>query len=181
MESLVLSPASANQDLIPNLIAVSASPRNVTSNQSIWNYSVCTGEVIHSVEYFCHSEDVTLPKTIHSLLETSLSHPFLPMKNLLFWTAVLSSFQLARWDAAWLMNHWIKPIRSLSLFSWILFLRDSVAVAGPKETSNNFGDNEKHRCFTLKPTAFSFSPFPKYMGKFLLVLSSVVFAPTCQI
>lgn len=46
MESLVLSPTSANKDLIPNLTAVSASPRNVTLNQSIWNYLVSTSKVI---------------------------------------------------------------------------------------------------------------------------------------
>lgn len=34
MESLVLSPKSTNQDLIPNLTAVSASPWNVTFSQS---------------------------------------------------------------------------------------------------------------------------------------------------
>lgn len=33
MQSLVLSPTSANQDLVTNLIAVSAAPRNVTLNQ----------------------------------------------------------------------------------------------------------------------------------------------------
>lgn len=35
MESLVLSPMSANQDLIANLTAVPAFPRNVTFNQPI--------------------------------------------------------------------------------------------------------------------------------------------------
>lgn len=40
MDSLVLSPLSENQDFIPNLIAVLASPRNMTSNKSIWNYLV---------------------------------------------------------------------------------------------------------------------------------------------
>lgn len=46
MESLVLSPMSANQDLIANLTAVPAFPRNVTINQTIWNYLVDTSEVI---------------------------------------------------------------------------------------------------------------------------------------
>lgn len=46
MQSLVLSPPSANQDLITNLIAVSAAPRNTNLNQSIWNYMVSTKEVI---------------------------------------------------------------------------------------------------------------------------------------
>lgn len=35
-------PASANQDLIPNLIAVTASPRNVTFHESTRNYLVST-------------------------------------------------------------------------------------------------------------------------------------------
>ena len=35
MESLVLSPMSANQDLIPNLTEVSASSWNVTFSQSV--------------------------------------------------------------------------------------------------------------------------------------------------
>ena len=40
MELLVLNPRSANQvltKLIPNLTEVSASPKNVTFTQSIWN------------------------------------------------------------------------------------------------------------------------------------------------
>lgn len=45
MDSLVLSPLSENQDFIPNLIAVLASPRNMTSNESIWNYLVSTSDV----------------------------------------------------------------------------------------------------------------------------------------
>lgn len=42
MESLVLNSMSANQDLIPNLIVLLASPRNVTFNQSIRNYMINT-------------------------------------------------------------------------------------------------------------------------------------------
>lgn len=46
-EALVLrSPTLANQDLIPNLIAVSGSSRKATFNQSTWNYLASMGEVI---------------------------------------------------------------------------------------------------------------------------------------
>ena len=38
MESLVLSPMSVIQDLMPTLTAILASPRNVAFNQAIWNY-----------------------------------------------------------------------------------------------------------------------------------------------
>lgn len=46
MESLVLSPISAKHYLTPNLISVSAFPKNVTFNQSVCNYLVSTSEVI---------------------------------------------------------------------------------------------------------------------------------------
>lgn len=46
MESLVLSPISANQDLIPELSTVSASPRNVKFNQSTRNFLTSTSEAI---------------------------------------------------------------------------------------------------------------------------------------
>lgn len=55
MELVVLSPTSANQDLIPNLIAASASPKNVTFNQSIWNYLVRMSEVVHQISLFLSS------------------------------------------------------------------------------------------------------------------------------
>ena len=45
MESFMLTPTPANQDLILNLTTVSASPHNITCNQSIWNYLVSTSEV----------------------------------------------------------------------------------------------------------------------------------------
>ena len=46
MESLVLSPMSTNQDLIPNLIAISISHRNVILNKSTWNFLVSSSELI---------------------------------------------------------------------------------------------------------------------------------------
>lgn len=53
MESVILSPTSPNEDLIPNLVSVSASPRNEILNQSIWNYLASTSEVICLVDP-CH-------------------------------------------------------------------------------------------------------------------------------
>ena len=64
----MLNPTPANQDLIPNLTTVSASPHNVTCNQSIWNYLVSTGELIHQVDFAVPQQKVTLPKTVPSLL-----------------------------------------------------------------------------------------------------------------
>ena len=46
VESLLLSPTSANQDLTPNLTAISTSPRDGSFNQTILNFLVCTSEVI---------------------------------------------------------------------------------------------------------------------------------------
>lgn len=42
----MLSSTSTNQDIIPDLIAVATSPRNVTFTQSVWNYLVGVSEVI---------------------------------------------------------------------------------------------------------------------------------------
>lgn len=47
MESLVLSPTPANQDLLSNLIL--ASPRNATFNQSVWSYQVSTNDIIYLI------------------------------------------------------------------------------------------------------------------------------------
>lgn len=64
-----------------------------------------------------------------ALLETSF---FLPCSafstSLPFCTAPWSSF-LIDWDAAQFMNHSVKPIRSLNVFSWILFFNYKCARA----------------------------------------------------
>lgn len=69
MELLVLSRMSANQDIILNLIATLTSPRNVTFNQSIWNYLVSITEVICLKAPCLSLKEVTSPETIHALLE----------------------------------------------------------------------------------------------------------------
>ena len=42
MQSLVLGPRAANQDLIPNPTAAPSFPGNVTFNQTTWNVLVGT-------------------------------------------------------------------------------------------------------------------------------------------
>lgn len=62
-------PLSANQYLIIlNLIVVSASPRNMTFNQWIWNWLVCSSELFCPTDLSCPSRKVILPEIIHSLL-----------------------------------------------------------------------------------------------------------------
>ena len=126
MESLVPSTISVNQDLISNLIVVPTSLRNVTFNQSIWNYLVNTGEVICLIDPFCPPQKGDLAWN-NSLFTTNFlfSSPS-AYKSLSFCTAPRSYFLFARWDTARFMNHWIKPIRSLNLLSWILFFNSSV-------------------------------------------------------
>ena len=69
MELLMLSPMSANQDVIFNLIATLTSPRNMTFNQSIWNYLVSITEVICLKAPCLSPKEVTSLETIHALLE----------------------------------------------------------------------------------------------------------------
>ena len=69
MELLVLSPMSANQDIILNIIAILTSRRNVTFNQSIWNYLVSITEVICLKALCLSPKEMTSPETIHALLE----------------------------------------------------------------------------------------------------------------
>lgn len=54
MESLVLSPGAASQDLVPDLTAVSGHP-NGASNLSVWNLPIDTSEVI------CLTDPFTFP------------------------------------------------------------------------------------------------------------------------
>ena len=72
---------SPNQDLIPNLMAVSASLRNGILNQSIWNYLVSTREVICLIDPCCPLKEGDLA-TDNPLFAgvTSLSRPLLPIK-----------------------------------------------------------------------------------------------------
>ena len=94
---------TANQDLISNLITVSASPRNVTFNQLIRNYLISTNELP------CRIEPHPSPKIWPcwkqpTVLETPLFHPFLPRKPFHL-TAPQNPFLPAKWDAPWFTNH----------------------------------------------------------------------------
>ena len=102
MESLVLSPISPNQDLIPELTAVSAFPRNVKFNQSTQNFLPSTGEVICLTDLLPSQGEVTLPQTIYSF--NFLFLPFSAFKTLSFCTTLWISFLFARLGAARLMN-----------------------------------------------------------------------------
>lgn len=73
-------PMSANQNLIPNLIAVSASPRDATFHCSVWNNLVSTSEVTCQIDPCGPRRKVTLPETIHFVLETFFSCPLLLIK-----------------------------------------------------------------------------------------------------
>ena len=119
MDSLVLSPLSENQDFIPNLIAVLASPRNMTSNESIWNYLVSTSDVTCLIDtwLFPNEGDLTWSNLFFARID-SLPCFRLPVEVFHFG----ASFCLLRWDAAWCMNHEMKQIRS-SHFNSVQFSR----------------------------------------------------------
>lgn len=107
----MLSSTSANQDILPDLIAVATSPRNVTFNQSVWNYLVGISEVI------CLVGPPRSPRLPPKEGDLAQNNPLLvrrtPLPHLLLPIKVFHSVQLlgtplslsARWDAAQLMNH----------------------------------------------------------------------------
>lgn len=98
-----------NQDLI----AVSASTRNVTSNQSVWNFLINTGEVIFLIRplLWLPLPKVSPARNILSflLLIIFLSGPFLPIKTFCF-VHFLGGFDL---DAARFTNCSVELVRSL--------------------------------------------------------------------
>ena len=98
-------------------MAASASPRNVTFNQSIWDYLVGTSEVICQTDPTFPQRKVTLPEITCSL-ETSFFPSPSAYKSLSFCTAPPSSFPIVRWSTARFMNHWIKPNRASNLLRW---------------------------------------------------------------
>lgn len=106
------------QDLIPNLMAVPASPRGGILIQSVWNFLVSTNEVI-CLMHPCLPLGEGNPAWSNPLL-TSLSHPPSAHKNFRFLQLVESSPLFAMWGAACSWSHCIKPIRSLK-FNWAEF------------------------------------------------------------
>ena len=113
MDSLVLSPLSENQDFIPNLIAVLASPRNMTSNKSIWNYLVGTSDITCLIDtcLFPKEGDLTWGNLFFARID-SVPCFLLPVEVFHFVQVLGAPFSLLRWDAAWCMNHEMKQIRS---------------------------------------------------------------------
>ena len=100
MDSLVLSPTSAKQDLIPKLTAVLAFPKNVTltSQSGITSEAICLIDPQPSPK-----GRRLLPETIHYLLETSFFCLLLPIKTFPFVRILRVPFYLLRWDAAHLL------------------------------------------------------------------------------
>lgn len=79
MESVVLSPMSANQDFF----VVSAPPRNVCFNQSIWNFLVSTSEVTCLRRLCLLLREGDLPWN-HPLFSFPCSVLLLPLKTMHF-------------------------------------------------------------------------------------------------
>ena len=115
------------------------------------------------------------PKIILSSLQLILIAP-LPhpssYKNLPFCTVLQSSLLYTRWMLPWSINHWIKPIRSSNLLSWIWLLnRFGGSSEIQSELPTVFTDSRKHRQgapWTLL-TSMTFSPFLRTLGEFLVV------------
>ena len=70
-------------NIISNLFSVSASPRNVTFNQSIWNYLVSSSEVICLIDPYPPSKESDLPWN-HPLFVRIISLPPSPWSSFLF-------------------------------------------------------------------------------------------------
>ena len=120
---------------------------------------------------------MTWSETIFSLflLTTFLPH-FFAYKKIPFCTVPWSISVLARWDAAWLMSHLIKPTGSSNLFGWIFFFNRFFGSNGIwSELPVAFRDNEKHRRGTTNPflSSLSFLLFPRAMGRFFSVWASL--------
>ena len=83
-----------------------------------------------------------------------LNDPFLSRrlsvyKYLPCYTTAWSTFLLARWNIAWLINHWIKPMRTSDLLSWISKSRFNGNGGIWSELLKAFGENEKQMCGIL--------------------------------
>lgn len=141
MSELMLKSMIPNPDLTPDLIAVSATPRNVILfNQSViffgqyqwsnlsWVSSPSSTERRGNLcnENLCFS----LPSKrrcpglkIHISFVNSST--LFPIKPYILYNP-LSTLQVARWDAVKFMKLFRKPIGSPSLLSWILFFYNIV-------------------------------------------------------
>ena len=85
------------------------------------------------------------------LIDPFLSHRLSVYKNLPCYTAAWSTFLLARWNIAWLINLWIKPMRTSDLLRWISKSRFSGNGGIWSELLKAFGENEKEMCGILWP------------------------------
>ena len=113
--------------------------RNMNFKQSSWIFLINTNEVICMIKVptFPFPWKMAWPQITLSFLLLILSYPtLLPYKSLLVCAAhAQSPLLVARWDAAWFMSHWMKPISSSNFLSRILFfLRDWWQRQDPKGT-----------------------------------------------
>lgn len=121
-------PHASKPKLNSNLTAVSALSRNVTFNQSVWNFLASISEVIGLIS----DQPLPSPQREGGIVGNNIFFCFWPphpslyshslSKNLPFYTIPQSSFLFARQDAAQLMNNWIKPTRSSNLLSLFIYL-----------------------------------------------------------
>lgn len=88
--SLMLSPTFPNQDLIPNLIAVSASPSNGIWNPSVWNHLFGTSEVICLTDPYRYLKKGGLATPIHSVF-VQLPCPALSCLEVFYFVQLLSA------------------------------------------------------------------------------------------
>lgn len=116
MESLMISSESRI-----NLIVVSASPRNGILNQLVRIHLMSSSEVACLIDS-CHPlEESDLGTT--DLLFPGITSLFRlpPAYKSFICPAFWESFLFARWDAAWLRNHWIRLIRSFKCTRSLFF------------------------------------------------------------
>ena len=121
MESLVLSTTATNQNIMPNLTGVAASPRSRIFNQSVWNFLINTREVICMTDPSPPGKGWwTCPQTtLFIRLWLPCPRHSLPINRPPFCTALQSAFLFATYqDAAQFMNRLIKPIRLSNVLSW---------------------------------------------------------------
>lgn len=123
MESLVLSGILLNWDFTAHLIRVSFLSEQKLLNQLALVQQYEDFDPLDPCYLSPHitptpSPKVTLLKTTHTLLEASFSHSPL-LKGVFHFVSSWELLSACQTDAAQFMNHWIRPIRSLHLLSWI--------------------------------------------------------------
>lgn len=136
LASLMLKAHENTLDLIPDLTAVSAFPRN-RLHQPSWNFLVNTIEVIcgpsssHPMERRGNLQDKSSspqrcpsPHIILFLATLPVAYPS-PSKNRPFFTTLWGVLVVATWVSA---DSWITPIRTSNVLIWILPFNKHITV-----------------------------------------------------